>query len=177
VIENVKPGNYRVFVQKKDAGSWGNRVAKLMVIHEDHLKDNLQWEHSMATIGVDSGQCGIFSMESYRSDIIAEKIGLGDGDISFFSGFGRPQEDGEQWYMSMCSRTLGVLQWGSYYCGVVSSSGYGDGSYDLFESKDGDGKIISLCVDYGVYEGDFDDDDEDGEQMVEVDLDFYQEEL
>lgn len=173
VIENVKPGNYRVFVLKKETDGWGNRVANLMVIHEDHLNDRLQWDHLPVDVGVDSGQCGIFSMESYRNDSIVDKIGLGDGDISFFGGFNRPEESGEKWYTSMCSRTLGVLHWGVYDEGVVSSSGYGDGSYDLFGAKDEDGNIISLSVDYGVY----DEDESDDDGMVVVDLTYYQEEL
>ena len=34
-------------------------------------------------------------------------------------------------FRSMCDRTLREEQWGTYDTGVVSSTGYGDGSYEL----------------------------------------------
>ena len=76
---------------------------------------------------------------------------MGEGDISFFNNFGRPQEDGEKWYVSMCSRTLGNQSYGMYDEGVVSSSGIGDGSYVLYVAKVGN-EIVGLCVDFLVEE-------------------------
>lgn len=153
IIDNVKPGYYQPFMKKHNAGDWGTRNSMLLVIHEDHQFDDLVWEEHPGTVGVDSGQAGIFSMESYRNDSITERIGLGDGDISFFGPIeNSPKESGEIWYRSMCSRTMGVLHWGTYDEGVVCSSGFGDGSYQLFVSKV-DGNIVAMCIDFGVEEG------------------------
>jgi len=158
VVDKVKPGMYDTHLKKHDAGDWGERCSMLLVIHEDHKDDILRWEDYPATIGVDSGQCGIFSKETYRNDSITEKIGLGDGDISFFGVSpwkemtdGRKEEEGEIWYVSMCSRTLGEKSWGVYDSGVVSSSGFGDGSYTLYVAKKR-GKIVAMCVDFQVEE-------------------------
>ena len=138
IVSGVKPGMYDAYVKRHDCGDWGIRSSMVLVIHEDHKDDKLVWKEYPASIGVDSGQCGIFSRESYRDDSIVERIGLGDGDISFFGKSpwremteAREEEQGEKWYISMCSRTLGDSGHGVYDEGVVSSSGFGDGSYTL----------------------------------------------
>jgi hypothetical protein len=134
-----------------------------MCIHEDYIGKEeelgLTWVEHGGTVGVDSGQAGIFSRESYRNDSVVDRIGLGDGDISFFENFSRPEEDGERWYKHMCSRTLGVLQWGVYDEGMVSSSGFGDGSYDLYVLTTPDEVVVGFLIDFQVEE--------------EIDLDFY----
>lgn len=151
VVDGVKPGTYESYVKKVDLNDWGVRCSMLIAVHEDYRDGVLRWEEYPADIGVDSGQCGIFSSESYRNDSITERIGFGEGDISFFKNFGRPQEDGEKWYVSMCSRTLGNQSYGMYDEGVVSSSGIGDGSYVLYVAKVGN-EIVGLCVDFLVEE-------------------------
>lgn len=158
IVSGVKPGMYDTYVKRHDCGDWGTRSSMLLVIHEDHNGDDLVWHEHSATIGVDSGQCGIFSKGSYRKNSIADKIGLGDGDISFFDNSpwsdmvkGRRHRAGEKWYVNMCSRTLGEKGYGVYDEGVVSSSGFGDGSYTLYVAKN-NGKIIAMCVDFQVEE-------------------------
>lgn len=142
----------------------------LLAVHEDHVDDTLEWESDSREIGVDSGQAGIFSSESYRNDSIVDRIGLGDGDISFFGKFNPRDEEGEKWYVSMSSRTLGVLQHGVYDEGTVCSSGIGDGSYMLFTSKDTNGNIIGLAVDFLIEGGENDEDDF-------IDFEFFKREL
>ena len=134
IVRNVLPGNYRTLVLKSDEGVWGNRCSHLIAIHEDyaHQEEKFRWEQYPSVIGVDSGQAGIFSRESYRNDQMADQIGNGDGE-DFGSGFDR--EEGDKWYRKMCTRTLGNEHWGTYSEGVVSSSGIGDGSYDLLVAK------------------------------------------
>jgi hypothetical protein len=160
VISNVKPGMYHTTVRKHDAGDWGVRCAMVFAIHEEYVNfPNLlhgKWELHPADIGVDSGQCGIFSKDSYRND--SHQIENGDGDISFFnkepwSEMGPKKDSGEDWYIKMCSRTLGGLQWGTYEKGIVSTSGFGDGSYQLFVVKKR-GKIVAFAIDFGVEDGD-----------------------
>ena len=46
--------------------------------------------------------------------------------------------------------TLSKEQWGAYDTGVVSSSGYGDGSYRLLVAKH-NGKIVGIGVDFIGY--------------------------
>jgi hypothetical protein len=55
----------------------------------------------------------------------------------------------------------GLGRWGIYDdCGVVSSSGFGDGSYDLTVQRDGIADIVAIEVTF-IVEGDEDDEDEE----------------
>jgi hypothetical protein len=132
VIKNVRPGMYDTEVIKSDEGDWGNRCAELVVLHENIKSPN--WEHYSNNIGVDSGQAGVFCMTSYRKDSVARELpwlttkGNPFGDLTTLPNF---KEEGEDWYVKMCDRTLREEQWGTYDTGVVSSTGYGDGSYEL----------------------------------------------
>lgn len=167
VVDGVKPGLYDSFVKKVDLNDWGVRCSMLLIVHENYRNDVLRWEGYSTEIGVDSGQCGIFSSDSYRNDSIVERIGYGDGDISFFGispwkemTESREEEKGERWYHSMCSRTLGKENWGVYDEGIVTSSGIGDGCYGLYVAKKGK-EIVGLCVDFQV------------EEEEVIDFDFY----
>ena len=147
---NVLPGEYRVFCKKHDAGDWGNRVSMLMVVHTDYVSNELSWKQN-GNIGVDSGQAGIFNVKQFRQD--NDEVPLGDGDISFF-GETFIREEGDRWYTKICSHTLGNKRWGSYKDGTVSSSGFGDGGYDVFTTY-GNGKYVGICIDYAVEETEF----------------------
>jgi hypothetical protein len=167
-LKGVKPGTYHVFVKKTNEGSWGVRIANMMVVHEDHLKGVLKWAHLPYDIGVDSGQCGIFSLESFRND--DHDIPLTESEFSK-NYVKKEDESGEKWYVSMCDFTLSTTMWGVYDQGVVTSSGLGDGSYVLFGAKNSDGEIVALSVDYLLGEEIGGDDDEDAH--ISIDLNYY----
>lgn len=154
IVKNVKEGNYIPFVLEND--EWGGRISALCVIHEEQAHQNcsLQWEEHGGTIGVDSGQCGIFSKDSYRKDSIFKIAPKFE-----YSG----KEKGDKWYAHMCDKTLSDNMWGAYGYGVVSSSGIGDGSYDLYSLSDDDGKVVGLLIDYLMED--------------ELELDFWKAEL
>lgn len=154
IVKDVKEGNYIPFVL--EAEMYGHRISALCVVHEEHadIDCNLQWEEHGGTIGVDSGQCGVFSKESYRNDSIfkiAPKFEYGG------------KEEGDKWYAHMADKTLSDISWGAYGYGVVSSSGMGDGSYDLYVLKDNDEKVVGFFIDYLLDE--------------EIDLDFWKAQL
>jgi hypothetical protein len=147
-LKDVLPGEYQTTAFKSDnTGGWGMRCAALVAVHNDYLEDDLSWRTvTTAMIGVDSGQCGIFDMESYRNDSIVDEITT--PDVDFFLGYG--DSEGDKWYEKMCKFTLCDDQWGSYNTGVVSSSGCGDGSYRLLVAKH-KGKIVGIALDYLLF--------------------------
>ncbi|MCL1855093.1 MAG: DUF4241 domain-containing protein [Clostridia bacterium] len=128
----VKPGTYRVFASRQDEGRFGIRIACIMAVHEDYeVAEIKKWEDCSDGIGVDSGQCGIFDDTIYPQ--------------------GKNHPDFEPFYDECCGLTLseesvGILQNSK---GVVSSSGYGDGSYTLCSAFQ-DGYIIGLLLDYDL---------------------------
>lgn len=169
VLDNVLPGKYHSFVDRIDMGDWGHRNSMLLVVHEDYVNSKLKWVEHSRNIGVDSGQAGIFSLESYRNDSLSETIGSGDGDISFFekepwASMGPDKETGDVWYRLMCSRTLSEKGSGAYDSGIVCSSGIGDGMYPLYIAIK-KRKIVALCVDFLVSDDEY------------INFDFYKTQL
>lgn len=150
IVTDVKPGEYRVFCKKSDLNDWGNRVSMLMAVHGDHEFDDLKWRLSgpRGIIGVDSGQAGIFDITTYR--VNPDNVEQGDGDSSFFGTTPEDSEE-ERWYTNICSHTLGDKRWGHYNNGVVSSSGLGDGGYDLFIARV-NRKVVAFAIDFGIDE-------------------------
>jgi hypothetical protein len=148
-LTNVLPGEYFTNIIESDEGDWGIRIGALVTIHKDYVNDPLSFRAvSGADIGVDSGQAGIFSMETYRNDELFKEDSsnfYGSYDKVQTSGYNK--ESGDHWYGHMCDRTLGDERWGVYDRGVVSSSGYGDGSYELSVAKH-KGKIVGIAIDY-----------------------------
>jgi hypothetical protein len=140
-LNGVLPGKYNVDVQKSDEGDWGTRVSSITIIHENY-EDTDDWEQH-SECGVDSGQCGIFCMTSYRNDELSEGITSPETD------FVLPYNDneGDKWYEKMCMFTLSKDQFGLYDTGVVSSSGIGDGLYPMEVMMDKE-KIVGIRITY-----------------------------
>ena len=142
-LNSVLPGKYNVEVDKSDLDGWGTRVSSITVIHEDY-EDTDDWEQH-SECGVDSGQCGIFCMTSYRNDEMSVGITTPPLDNPFVLPYN--DKGGDMWYEKMCQFTLGKEQFGLYDTGVVSSSGIGDGLYPMDVMMDGD-KIVGIRLEY-----------------------------
>ena len=143
-LDNVLPGLYNVEVERHDEGTgWGVRVSSITVIHKDY-EDTDDWEQH-SECGVDSGQCGIFCMTSYRNDELSKSITTPTLDNPFVLPYN--DKGGDMWYEKMCHFTLHKDQWGLYDTGVVSSSGIGDGLYPMDVMMDGD-KIVGIRLEY-----------------------------
>ena len=127
LLEDVQPGRYRCSLLISDEGEWGNRVTFLTASHSDVENitfDLSDLESESGDIGVDSGMCGIFDYEYYKT--VA-------GD--------------EDWYDEVCK-----VDDGNTFDekAVISSSGYGDGCYDLLVNRNDEGKLNFICVDYFI---------------------------
>lgn len=144
VIKNVLPGTYHVKAIMSDLGDWGTRCTGLVAVHQDFVGASKRW-YKYASIGVDSGQAGIFDMASYRNPDVAATIQAPDID------FALPYNDdpGDSWYEKMCRFTLSENSWGAYDGGVVSSSGIGDGMYEVSVWKCHK-QIVAINIDFGI---------------------------
>lgn len=163
-LKTVKPGEYYAFCKTHDTGDWGVRNSMLLVVHKDHINDQLKWKRHSGEVGVDSGQAGIFSYSTYRKDgleIEVPTIGYDGRNFDWLDSISR-DEDGDDWYRKMCKMTLTEEGYGSYSNGTVCRSGFGDGGYDLFTASSGR-KIIAMAIDFGVEDTKF------------VDFDWYKE--
>lgn len=136
IVNNVVPGEYETSVETIDGGNWGERISSLSAIKRDSYREIVQENCLEEVIGVDSGQVGIFDYD-YR-------IKQGD-DLGKY-------HDESSIYKRICNLTCSPTQWGELDNKVVaSSSGFGDGCYDLVLFKNKEGKIIGFKVIF-IYE-------------------------
>jgi hypothetical protein len=132
----VKPGTYLTYIVKKHDQKFGFKAAEIVAIHTDWVESEKEaWEPYDCCIGVDSGQCGIFDDSIYPAN------GISRGEF----------EDEDSFYGECCKLTLSDNQCGVLKSlkGVISSSGYGDGSYKLFCQYHG-GERVALMVDFDL---------------------------
>ena len=139
-IHDCKVGTWEAAILKKDQGDWGVRVAVLAVRFKDGgpkfttinramCNATGKWVNSGIDVGVDSGQAGFYDDTRYR-------------DNSIFDGLTPAKSDfGDEWFNHCCDCTLSSMQAGVIPYGVVSTSGYGDGSYDCIYHTGKDGLI------------------------------------
>lgn len=141
-LDNVKSGKYNVHVVKSDEDYWGIRCASLIVKHVDkEISHDTELIIHEGEVGVDSGQAGIFDMSIYPEE-----------------SHTRTSED--IFYDECCDLTLSKMSCGilSNGKGIVSSSGYGDGGYNLLYSKDENGAIDYMHILFiapDIYEKDY----------------------
>lgn len=145
-----------------------NRIARLWAYNLDAAIDNPKIIHGIEeggcppipfSAGVDSGQFGFFDKLHYRNDESAKdlpKHNFGDN---------WDNQDGDSWYRSCCELTLSDEQWGILPFGVVSTSGYGDGSYLVEGIKNSNSKYIAIGV---TFISEYDDEDNDFEDDEEI---------
>ena len=119
------PGEYTGYVKISDEGRWGKRVASIAIYKDDKVKDLYSMEY-IGHIGVDAGLAGFFND---KPDFHNDKW------MEFLEESGVFKADGEYDYSK------------NYYdCGygLFSSSGYGDGEYDVYATPERDAFMIEF---------------------------------
>jgi hypothetical protein len=131
----VVPGTYEAHIEF-DTESM--RVLSLTVWHKDYLPDEATCadeEYLPDTIGVDSGQAGIYDADyfyHYHDRAVYTSDAYND------------------WYTAACSCTTSDTNYADIMddsC-VISRSGWGDGSYALSVNRNDNGDIIAITVSY-----------------------------
>ena len=148
VVDNVKEGTYNVDVEISNEGMWGERVKSLTAIHSEYSGHSIIQKVPFE-VGVDSGQCGIYDEDYYRQ-------------------YHSEDDCNDDWYHDICKLTdpFGTKD---DKC-VVSSSGYGDGSYDCFLLRDKNNEVVGFQI---VFIEDEDYDEEDYDEYEDEEEDEY----
>lgn len=135
-LDDVAIGKWNAFVTRTDEQDWGIRCSEISAYHETAIREDLNWIESNIHVGVDSGQAGIFDAPKYHGK-------------------------NEDWYSQICELTSSDLGAETLDGGVVSSSGYGDGSYSCYYAKKDD-KIVAVKICF-IEEYNEEDEEEDDE--------------
>lgn len=127
ILQNCQIGKWSAFLIYSNEGSFGIRVSQIFAVAGDisisdaqKVLDEYNWKLANIHVGVDSGQAGIFEDNEYPEEETGEY-----GDNTTFYG-------------KCCDLTQTDDQGGVLDFGVVSSSGYGDGSYECFYAEKND---------------------------------------
>ena len=146
---SVRPGKWQTAISRNDSDA----IACLGVYHEAYDENRVSWEGAPFLVGVDSGQAGVFDAEFFERN------------------HGGEYNDPSSFYGECCAITLSRLGFGALQCekGFVSTSGYGDGGYDLRIGRNDAGEAVALEVIFISDDDDEDDwdDDEDDEEEFE----------
>ena len=144
IVNNVMKGTWIAEVMEDNFGGWGDRIAELTVCHESRYPGHGKWEELPGSFGVDSGQFGFFDNEHYRKADSVKTMKKYDFGGDYLTDDSDP--DGDEWYHACCELTLGPESWGVLPNGVVSSSGFGDGSYPVYGLKNDQGEYVAFKV-------------------------------
>jgi len=120
LLDDMKEGAWFAFSLKEDVEGWGPRIKELFVVHKciavqgestlnefiENLNSSDRWEEIETDLGVDSGQLGFFEPSLYKKS-----------PTWLAAAFEATVDDGFP--------AAGMMD----KAGVVSSSGFGDGSY------------------------------------------------
>lgn len=139
-LKKVKNGKWNASTLKSDEDDWGIRCAELQVWHSDYNKHdvvNLSMKLVDADIGVDSGQAGIFDSKFFKDNKLAKK--------EYDKTGAKPFMEDDLWYSLSCDQTLAEEQWGIVPYGVVSTSGFGDGSYRAYVTEK-EGEVVAIKI-------------------------------
>lgn len=148
VIDNVKNGTWVGGVEQSEEGVWGLRNSMLISMNVEALEKNPNLENELMSRkhlldfdgGVDSGQFGHFDFDNYRKD-----DNIIDEPKAFDDNF--EKRIGDKWYSACCYQTLKTEDdFGAVPFGVVSSSGYGDGSYLTYGVKDENNQWVGFMT-------------------------------
>ena len=136
VIDDAKKGLWTAKLSYMEG-----RVSELRINHFSHSTVEPAAKTD-AQIGVDSGQAGFYD------------------DAFFVENHGGEYGELDTFYGKNCNATIehdtGIIE----ECGVVSSSGWGDGVYDLYVARDKDGLVIAAKIVF-LYDEEDEDEEED----------------
>lgn len=132
-LSNAKKGTWSAYIVQDDEGV----NLSLTVLHSSVAKLNdSNWDTTNFTVGVDSGQAGVYDEKYFGDDSILSK------DPQFEFPF---EKDGDRWYAFNCDLTLSKIGAGIVPYGAVSASGYGDGGYECLIQKQGN-EIVAVKI-------------------------------
>ncbi len=180
ILENVKNGTWEAFAHFEDFECSGPGGIRVKALSAKHKATEIKWNFKRGTapfeVGVDSGQAGFFNEALYPQGEPGEYM-----DLTTFYG-------------RACAATNwdDGRQFGTVAEGVVSSSGFGDGSYTCVYAVDEAGQVVAVEIEFiadedeedydetfqcqvclgpidapGVHEGCEDEDDEDEDEEDE----------
>ena len=143
VLENIREGFWDAYIKTSNEGEGGMRVSELIVINLDYNSEYNELnsedinELQEFTVGVDSGTAGIF-------------------DYDYYCKYHNENGVDDEWYVIQIinqffpTYAANSLENSVFteFNGIVSTTGYGDGSYNCYVVRNTEGEIIGIKIVY-----------------------------
>ena len=143
VLENIRAGFWDAYIKTSNEGEGGMRVSELVAINLDYNSEYNELnsedinERQEFTVGVDSGTAGIF-------------------DYDYYCKYHNENGVDDEWYVIQIINqffpTYAANSWENSvfteFNGIVSTTGYGDGSYNCYVVRNTEGEIIGIKIVY-----------------------------
>jgi hypothetical protein len=143
-VVKAKNGKWFFEVCYSDEGPWGDRVAGIIARHESYQYDeSLKRGVMIKNLCVDSGQMSIVDFEHYKNDEDAKDF---VPNLTKEWGDHYCENEGDEWYRMISEISLSEESAGCFEHGCVSSSGFGDGSYNGLVTYDGNNEAIKIDI-------------------------------
>lgn len=127
LIDGIEDGLYNCFVEISDEGKWGKRVARMVAIHNDYDISVLnEYAFDEGCVGVDSGTMSI-------------------SDIDYYDKYHNDNIDDDWYEKNVCAWCYKKKAHIADRKSFISTSGFGDGCYDVF-SRVRNGNTIAIEV-------------------------------
>lgn len=145
---NVKSGLWHGYVYRQNQNTKQNpdmRNTMLVSLHDEVVNMPYKLWKNKGRVSVESGQAGIFTKESYRNDKLVEE-NIDREELKYKMDVA---PEGGKWYEYASNGTLDTdIDADCVLDGFISSSGYGDGSYDIFVLENKDKEIVGIKIEF-----------------------------
>lgn len=149
---DLDPGEYRLMYDKRDEGAWGERISSVRMVKAS-APLRLSYR-KLETIGVDAGLAGFF-------------VNKPDYDDKAWEAFCDAMSTADKAWEAETGETYRNVY--DCDCGFFTSSGYGDGAYNVYELLDEDSVKVGLEIVFIDEEEDeyYDEEEEEEEEDEE----------
>ncbi len=137
----ARKGTWLAAIRVSEEKDLGRRVAELLVLHQSRPA-KLLWREASFFVGVDSGTAGVFDELHFRDDSVRRNQGKSANPARAPA----KREPGEAWYEEYVVGMKGDAHIIPF--GVITHSGFGDGSYRCRVSRSAGGQVEAIRIVY-----------------------------
>lgn len=129
-FDNVLEGEFECYVKERKYGAWGKRVSEMIVVHKDYKNIDIEKEDNYE-------YCGIVCVDSGTMSIT---------DTAYYNRTHNNDDFSEEWYnIEICNKLCGNYNIADNQC-FISTSGLGDGQYEVYGAFDSEDRIYAIKV-------------------------------
>lgn len=148
-LNNVKPGIYDCFIDMETFVEMDGQIDKVKLTEYGHVKD-------LVIIHTDFFEMQVSSETKEENKILVDSGTCGVFDKTYYDKYHLTKDDRfDEWYYKFVS---GIVKCGQINfnnienLGIWSESGYGDGMYDVYTTKNKQQEVVTIRISFEIDE-------------------------